>query len=204
MPLVLQVRVHIVFAPYPLLTPHCIEQSGTRRKIVLAPRSKPVDADDQTDPATPADDAGSQDTAEPSELSEADAKKKVDEDSKEFFSIRDLKEAEVYFTKLPSTFHGKLVDKLVGQAIESKAQDAQLVSDFFAQARQNNLASEAAFEEGFSSLLEFLDDIVVDAPKAVDLMALMMKGVGFSDGVKNSLCAKSAESGEKLLSLFSS
>lgn len=161
-----------------------------------------MEGEDQGDSA-PGDEDDSKDAPEPAELSDDEAKKKIDEDSKEFFSIRDLKEAEVYFTKLPSKFHGKLIDKLVSQAVESKEQDAKLVSDLFAQAKASNSTSESAFEEGFS-VIEFLDDIVVDAPKAVDLMALMMKGAGLSDDVKKLLCAKSEESGPKLLGLLSS
>src|SRR6202044_2034088 len=46
-------------------------------------------------------------------MSEDDAKKRIDGDSKEFFAVRDLEEAEVYFTRLTDQHHFRLVDKLV-------------------------------------------------------------------------------------------
>ncbi|KAI1791201.1 hypothetical protein LXA43DRAFT_1094803 [Ganoderma leucocontextum] len=106
-----------------------------------------------------------------SSLFEAEAKVRIEEDSKEFFSIRDLREAEVYFTKLPSEHRHLLVNKLVNRAIESKQADAQLVADLFDRAVSRNLCSPASFEEGFTSTAE-----MVDSPKALDLFAIIIKG----------------------------
>ncbi|KZP09261.1 hypothetical protein FIBSPDRAFT_938560 [Athelia psychrophila] len=95
-----------------------------------------------------------------------------------------------------------LVDKLVNTAIESKAVDAQLVSDFFARAHSKDLCSEASFEEGFMPIAELLDDIAIDAPKAFDLMAVMVKGASFSEDARGRIAAISVDS-EKLLALLS-
>ena len=66
-------------------------------------------------------------------MTEAEATTRI-KDSKEFFRVRELDEAEVYFTKLPSEhWH-----KLVSTAIESKAADAQLVADLFTRAVSRN------------------------------------------------------------------
>ncbi|KAH9919371.1 armadillo-type protein [Fomitopsis serialis] len=92
-----------------------------------------------------------------------EAKTRVGEDSKEFFSIRDLDEAEVYFSKLPSEHRWLLVDKLVTSAIESNDSDARLVGDLFSRAVSKDLCSPEAFEKGFAPTAEILDDIVIDA-----------------------------------------
>jgi translation initiation factor 4G len=114
-------------------------------------------------------------------MSEADAKKKIDEDMKEFFAVRNLEEADVYFADLPHEHRFRLVDKLVASALERKEADARLVGELFARAESNGLCTLGVFEEGFMPMAEFLDDIAIDAPKAYDNMAIMLKGAGFEN-----------------------
>ncbi|KAG1868441.1 hypothetical protein F4604DRAFT_1775563 [Suillus subluteus] len=118
--------------------------------------------------------------AAPKAGDEADVKKKIDEDVKEFFAVRNLQEAEVYFN-LPDEHRFRLVDKLVASALESKEADARLVGDFFAQATSNRQCTLEVFEKGFMPMAEFLDDIAIDAPKAFDYMAIMLRGAGFQN-----------------------
>ncbi|KAG1804040.1 uncharacterized protein BJ212DRAFT_1284830 [Suillus subaureus] len=113
-------------------------------------------------------------------ISEADVKM-IDEDVKEFFAIRNLQEAEVYFTNLPDEHRFRLVNKLVGSALESKEADARLVGDFFAQAMSSGQCTLEVFEKGFMPMAEFLDDIAIDAPKAFGYMAIMLRGAGFEN-----------------------
>ncbi|KAK1230558.1 hypothetical protein PQX77_006358 [Marasmius sp. AFHP31] len=167
-----------------------------RRKLVLLPRTKPLE-DPNRQPESK--------TEEPeAEMSDADAKKKIEESLKEFFAVRNLEEAEVYFEKLPAQHHMKLVDKLISRAVESEEADAQLVSDLLRRASLKSLASSAALEEAFSSLAEFLDDIVYDAPKAPNLFALMLKGAGLNNGQRTRITSKSESNGQKVLELSSS
>ncbi|KZP10393.1 hypothetical protein FIBSPDRAFT_938086 [Athelia psychrophila] len=181
------------------------EAPPQRRKLQLLPRSKMTeDGGDDTAASTPVSENGEVEesgTAADS-MSEADAKKHLDQDSKEFFAVRNLDEAEEYFQKLTPEHRFRLVDKLVNTVIESKAAGAQLVSDFFAQAHSKDLCSEASFEEGFMPIAELLDDIAIDAPKAFDLMAVMVKGASLSEDARGRIAAKSVDS-EKLLALLS-
>ncbi|KAG2153179.1 ARM repeat-containing protein [Suillus clintonianus] len=135
-------------------------------------------------------------------MSEANAKKKIHEDLKEFFAVRNLKEADVYFTNLPDEHRFRLVDKLVASALESKEADARLVGDFFAQAMINGQCTLEVFEEGFTPTAELLDDIAIDAPKAFDYMAIMLRGAGFEkDPERLQRIASKLEDSDKLLSL---
>ncbi len=138
---------------------------------------------------------------EPVEMSEKDAKKKIEEDIKEFSAVRNLDEAEVYFTQLPAKHHPLLVDKLISFAVESKEADAQLVSEFFSRASTKNLCTIVDFESGFAGVLEFLDDIAIDVPMAFKLMATMMKGPVFDDEQRTRLASKTDSA--KLLGLLS-
>ncbi|KAJ6491820.1 hypothetical protein C8R47DRAFT_1044992 [Mycena vitilis] len=181
------------------------EAPAQRRRLILQPRSKPT-ADEQgsaTAEATPAgsDNSDSEDEAAP-EMSVADADKKIGEDSKEFFAVRNLDEAEVYFTALPAPHHQRLVEKLVGKAVEGKEADAQLVADLLTRAVSKELCSVDALEEGFSPLVEILEDIAIDAPKAPSNMALMMKAASF-DGERTARIAAKSSEPDSLLALLS-
>ncbi|KAG1846586.1 armadillo-type protein [Suillus subalutaceus] len=138
----------------------------------------------------------------PTAMSETDVRKKIDEDVKEFFAVRNLQEAEVYFTNLPDGHRFRLVDKLVASALESKEADARLVGDFFAQATSNGQCTLEVIEEGFMPTAEFLDDIAIDAPKAFDFMAIMLRGAGCQNEPERLYrIASKLEDSDKLVSL---
>jgi len=178
------------------------EPAPQRKRLILQPRTRPVEAGAPTQESDTDSDEEIMDDSE-QEMSDEEAKKKISEDTKEFFGVRNLDEAEVYFAKLPSSHHHSLVDKLVSLAIESKETDAKLVGEFFERASSKKLCSPLAFEEGFNGIAEFLDDIAIDAPKATDLFAIMVKGAGLSEEQRTAIASKSAENGDKLLTLSS-
>ncbi len=66
----------------------------------------------------------------PVKMTRQNAKKKIEKNIKEFSTVRNLDEAEVYFAQLPVKHHPLLVDKLVSFAVKSEA-DAQLVTELF-------------------------------------------------------------------------
>lgn len=154
-----------------------------RPKLRLLPRSKPVGQDSKV--STPAasesgsDDEATGDAGSPAAImSEAEAKAKIGEDTKEFFGIRMLDEAESYFSSLPTVHRHWLVDALINKSIEMKEPDVVLVSDLFARVREKELCSPAVFEEGFNGLAEILDDLAVDIPKAWTYFAILLTGSG--------------------------
>ncbi|KAI0669667.1 hypothetical protein C8Q78DRAFT_1041469 [Trametes maxima] len=180
------------------------EAAPQRKRLQLLPRTKPLEDKSESTPAgstAGSDDEGAESTTGGS-MSVDEAKTRIKEDSKEFFSIRDLAEAEVYFTKLPVEHRHLLVDKLVTQAVESKLADAQLVADLFELAHSKNLASPATFEDGFTPTAEIIEDIAIDAPKAIELFAVMVKGAHLHEDEERR--TRLASSSDKLLSLVSS
>ncbi|EIW54417.1 ARM repeat-containing protein [Trametes versicolor FP-101664 SS1] len=182
------------------------EATPQRKCLQLLPRSVPVDGKAELTPAgstAGSDDEGGESTSGPS-MSVEEANTQISEDLKEFFNIRDLNEADVYFTKLPAEHRHLLVDKLVTRAVESKEADAQLVADLFGKAHSKNLVSPALFEEGFKPVAEVIDDIAIDAPKALNLFAIMMKGAHLHEDEERRarLTGKSMDS-DKLASLLS-
>lgn len=91
-------------------------------------------------------------------MTEAEIIERIDEDSKEFFTLRNLDKAERFFLFVPSQYHFRFVNKLVSSVIDSnsKETDAQLVADFFARATSKNLCSASAFEDGFAALIKLI------------------------------------------------
>ncbi len=116
----------------------------------------------------------SEEEAQVVKMSVAEAKEKITQYKEEFFSTRNLEEAEVYFVEFPAIHHYLLVDDLVYSSVESTEADARLAGDLFSRAALNGLCSPAAFQEGLALTAEFLDDIAIDAPSAPDLLAIMM------------------------------
>ncbi|THH13662.1 hypothetical protein EW146_g6581 [Bondarzewia mesenterica] len=185
------------------------EASTGRRKLNLLPRSKPLEEQTKAEATPTTSEVGSDDehgdSAVPPSMSEAEAKKKIEEDVKEFFSIKMLDEAESYFSSLPLEHRFRLVDKLVLSAVELKQPDAELVAKLFSQVREKDLCTPAAFEEGFMGLAEVIDDVAIDAPMAFKLMAMMMKGAGLDTDEERRLriVGKSTDS-DKLVELLTS
>jgi translation initiation factor 4G len=131
------------------------------------------------------------------------AEAKIKEDVKEFFSVRNLDEAEVYFSTLPPRHHHSLVNQLASSAVESKEPDAILVADLFTRAKSKGLCSPDAFEEGLTPTVEIIEDIAIDAPKAWTLLATMINGADLDKENRTRLASKSTDS-DKLLVFLSS
>ncbi|KAJ7798649.1 ARM repeat-containing protein [Mycena olivaceomarginata] len=171
-----------------------------RRRLILVPRTKPAEEGTAvTEASLPV--SGSENEAAPA-MSSEDADKKIAEDSKEFFAVRNLDEAEFYFSVLPTVYHSRLIAKLVGTGVEGREAHALLVADFIARIVSKDICSVDAIEEGFGPLAEILEDIAIDAPKALNNMALMMKAACFDSDQTARIAAKSMEP-DSLLALLS-
>ena len=181
------------------------EPAPQRRRLQLLPRSKPVGEESKA--STPAasesgsDDETTEETGSPAPpaLSEAETKAKIEEDTKEFFSIRMLDEAESYFTTLPTEHHPWLIDSLVTKSIEMKEPDVVLVGELFVRVREKELCSPDAFEDGFNGLAELLDDLSVDIPKAWTYFAILLRGSGLDqDEARRGRIAEKTMDADKL------
>ncbi len=145
--------------------------------------------------------AGKKDTEpKPIKMRNKNAKKKIERKIKKFNAVRNLDEAEVYFTQLPAKHHPLLVAKLISFAVKSEA-DAQLVAELFSRASTKNMCTIADFESGFAGVIALLDGIAIDAPMAFKLMATVMKGPAFDDEQRTRLASKTDSA--KLLGLLS-
>ena len=92
---------------------------------------------------------------------------------------------------------------MASKAIESREADGRLIAEAFARAVEKKLCTITAFEEGFLPVAEGLDDTVIDAPKAFQIMAILMKGAGLDkDAERRARIAQKSTNGDKLLGLI--
>ncbi|KAI6007614.1 armadillo-type protein [Pisolithus orientalis] len=177
------------------------EPTPQRKKLQLLPRTIPAPGEISSPSSEEEPEA-----APAAQMSEKDAQKKIDEDAKEFFAARNLEEADAYFTALTKEHRFRLVDKLVSTALESKEADARLVADFFSRPASQHECLPDAFEAGFMPMAELLDDIAIDAPKAFEYMAIMLKGAGIDKDEQRMkrIAEKVMDGGDRLLQLVSS
>jgi translation initiation factor 4G len=162
-----------------------------RRKLFLQPRTQAVTSDagsfrDDTGSAIGQSELGDDDTASataaaaPMAMSAEQAKRKIKEDIKELFMLRQPSEAEGYFSSLPPEFRWQLVTELVSKAIDAKPVDVQLVSDVFSVAASKSLVDEAQFSQGFTKDMEYLEDTSTDSPNAYGNIASLLKAANLS------------------------
>ncbi|KAJ7821518.1 hypothetical protein B0H14DRAFT_1331921 [Mycena olivaceomarginata] len=104
-----------------------------------------------------------------------DADKKIAEHSEEFFGVRNLDEAQVYFSTLPAVHHHRLVEKLVGMAVEGTDADVQLVAELLTRAVSKDLCSIDALKDGFRLLIKILTIDALTAPEKMTNMVGMVK-----------------------------
>jgi len=172
-----------------------------RKKLMLQPRTKPLE--ELTLPTEESVTPSEEEAPALNEINEEAADAKIKEDVKELFSVRNLEEAEVYFSTLPPQYHHSLVNQLTSSAVESKEPDAKLVADLFTLAKSKGLCSPDAFEEGLTPTAEIIEDIAIDAPKAWTLFAIVVNGAELDEEHRTRLASKSTDS-DKLLGLLSS
>ncbi|KAG6841406.1 hypothetical protein C0991_011300 [Blastosporella zonata] len=169
-----------------------------RRRIVLAPRSKPSADDGAVKSESEAESEAEAAAPAAVEMTQERATQKITEDCKELYSVRSVDEAESYFTSLPAVHHPLLVKKFTSRAIEAKAPDVQLLAEVFARAVEKSLCTPAAFEEGFMPIAELIDDITIDAPKAFTFFANVVKSAGLDDERKGRVASKAIEEAQFL------
>lgn len=149
------------------------EAQPTRRKLVLAPRTIPAEATEEHTVERQEEDVDG-DKFKPM-MTVAQTETRIAEDIKEFWNGRNIDEARHYFTALGPEHRHLLVAKLASSALDKKEDDVKLVAELFSSAA-GELCSEDAFETGLSGIIECVDDLSVDVPKAYTFVARLLAG----------------------------
>lgn len=183
-----------------------------RRRLMLHPRTQNIASDagsvrdevaSTVDQSETGDDEAASTAASasgqnkgPASMTTDQAKRRVKEDVKELFMLRQLGEAEGYFTALPADLRWILVEQLVHHAIDARPADVQLIADVFTMAASKSLVDEDQFSQGFASDMEYLEDTSTDSPNAYGNVATLMKAAKLSQDAVERLADKIIMEGE--------
>jgi hypothetical protein len=166
-----------------------VADTPQRRRLMLQPRTVASDAGsfrDDTGSAIGQSEAGDDESVGAAAgstkggMSADQAKRKIKEDLKELFMLRQLSEVEGYFTGLPSEFRVLLIKDLVNKAVDARPNDVQLIADVFGLVAEKSLVDEEQFVEGFTSDMEYLEDTSTDSPNAYGNVAKLLKAAKLS------------------------
>lgn len=173
-----------------------------RPKLNLAKRTKPLPGSDENE--KDGEDAGKEEAdvededdedededgqAEETELSEEDAKRKIDNDIKEFLEVKDISEGELAMQGLPSSSRSQFINKIVEVVLNRKEDEVKLVGKLFEKAHQSGLLDDTMVETGLKDHVEYLDDISIDVPSAYSFMAILLVSSGLSKDKIESLAS---------------
>ncbi|KAK1230746.1 hypothetical protein PQX77_006152 [Marasmius sp. AFHP31] len=177
--------------------------SGARKKLILQPRTKPLashstSSKPSSDSLLPKAEPETSDTE--SSSSAVDTQQEIEEDTDEFFAVRSIKEAEIWFQDKSPDYLRRVVQNLISVALRSEeaSVDVRLVSDLLQRA-SGKVFSLDVLEDAFCSVAELLDDILCDVPSALELFAVMINGASFSHEQRERIASKLEGNGDDFL-----
>ena len=148
-----------------------------RPKLNLAPRTKPLPGAEKSEEgdADEKKDEGDEDEEEAAaNLTDAEAKRKIENDIKEYLEIKDVNEGLAAYTELPANRRSQFVESIVGSVLEKKASDVSNTAALFRKLREEEVLDEATAFAGFEPHMEFLDDASIDIPSIYKFMAELL------------------------------
>jgi len=133
-----------------------------RQRLQLLPRSKPLEHhlinEDRWPPAVGFPPMTS--------IGEARIKNQIDGDTRKFFKLRQLDEAEQYFKSLPEKQRYKLVGSMFARGLKGMGVEVNLVGELFGKFAGPNKLKKEDIEDGVAGTIEFLEEIALHVPTA--------------------------------------
>lgn len=118
------------------------------------------------------------------------------------YAVRDSNQVERCFRNYVPTHCFCLIEQLVDTAIKGRIADAQLVEISSLWRLPKSFAALRLSRKAFIAVAELLDGTVIDASKAHDLMAIMIKGAGLYQDVCGRISGNSYSSNKLLVLLW--
>lgn len=165
-----------------------------RPRLNLAPRTKPLPGADKDGEGEA--EAG-QESSKSTEMSDEEAKNKINNDIKEFMHVKDVNEALEAFKALPSSRQSQFVETIIGSTIEKKKDDVANVAALFAKLSEEGYLDEDTAFKGFEPHMEFLDDAAIDVPAIYSFVADLLVGAKLSQEKIEELAGKIEGDGVK-------
>ncbi|KAF8342638.1 uncharacterized protein EI90DRAFT_3149753 [Cantharellus anzutake] len=176
-----------------------LPEPPVRKKLNLQPRTVPQESEETAVEGQGAQDKSDTGRASPVGMTEAQADARIEEDVKEFWTLRNVGEAQHYFEALPVVHRSRLVLKFASTALEKKEVDVVLTAELFSKVSDAGLCSGEVFEAGLASTVEMVDELSIDIPKAYSFVARLLKGSKLSQSSIESLTSKIMVDGDPLV-----
>ncbi|KAL0253970.1 hypothetical protein I308_101349 [Cryptococcus tetragattii IND107] len=162
------------------------EAAPQRKKLNLAPRTKPLAAED--DGREEGEEAQSEEEAAGTALSEGDIKSKIDLDMKELWGDKDQggsrnpSDVAEYFSSLPESCRPLLATRLLDDLFRiSKLKDAEVVAKGWKVSLEQQAVSSEVLKQALEARMPTLDDEAIDFPNAYDAIVLLTRSLSLSD-----------------------
>ncbi|WVQ80834.1 hypothetical protein IAT38_002941 [Cryptococcus sp. DSM 104549] len=164
------------------------EPAPQRKRLALAPRTKPLPGDDSKDEAGDAEEEKEEDAEEESdEMSEEAAKVKIDSDMKELWGEKDQGgsrnpgDVADYFAALPEARRPLLAARLLDDVFRiSKLKEAEIVAKGWKKALEAGASSTEQLKEALEARMPTLDDDAIDFPVAYKAIGLLIRSLSLS------------------------
>ena len=174
--------------------------ASQRPKLNLAPRTKPVegeeDAKPEEDAAEESEDDGAIDPNAVS-MSRAEGERRAGNSVKEFFSVKNLAEGVASVEALPKEYRAYLIIALGDAAMDKKADDVNLTRQLYAEILSKKVVSHETMLESLTPMVKTLVDLAVDVPSAYTFATQLLLGAGASREEMVELSTKMASEDEE-------
>ncbi|KAK4698328.1 translation initiation factor 4G, partial [Phenoliferia sp. Uapishka_3] len=172
--------------------------TSSRPKLVLAPRTKPIDGEGAEDgeekPEEEAAEVEDEDDGaiDPNavSMSRAEGERKAGNSVKEFFAVKSISEGIASVEALPVEYRTYLITALSIAALDKKADEVNITRQLFAEVVVKSAVSHAHLLEALAVPIKTLIDIAVDQPSAYSFMAQLLVGAGVSQDELKELSLK--------------
>ncbi|KAM0748522.1 hypothetical protein T439DRAFT_358407 [Meredithblackwellia eburnea MCA 4105] len=179
--------------------------ASSRPKLVLAPRTKPLDGEEEEEGEEKAgEDAEAEDeddgAIDPNavSMSRAEAERRSDNSVKEFFSVKSISEGLASIEALPAEYRSFLITALSNSALDKKPADVNITRHLFSEVVAKSVVPHAGLLEAFEAPIKTLVDVAIDVPNAYNFMAQLLAGAGISRDEVEELSKKmESEEGEE-------
>ncbi|WVQ72365.1 hypothetical protein IAR50_001917 [Cryptococcus sp. DSM 104548] len=170
------------------------ESAPQRKKLSLAPRTKPVPAEGDEEEGE--DEEGGANVEFNEELSEEQAKAKIDLDMKELWGEKDQggsrnpEDVVEYFTSLPQNLRHLLASRLLEDVFRlSRPKDAEVVAKSWKAALDAQAVPATVLKEALEERIVSLDDDAVDFPGAYKAVGGLIRSLSLGDDdIQNLVC----------------
>ncbi|ORY90100.1 armadillo-type protein [Leucosporidium creatinivorum] len=144
--------------------------TSQRPKLVLKPRTKPLDGEEEEGEKGEEKDAEEEDEDDgaidpnATSMSRSEGERRAGNSVKEFFSVKSISEGVESIKALPVEYRGILIRALADAAVDKKADDVNLTRTLFSEVSDKSIVPHAVMLESLAPLVKGLIDLAVDVP----------------------------------------